>query len=764
MTTVRRAGSGGEDAALAAIVRSSQDAVIAKTARGVVTAWNTGAEVLYGHTASDMIGRNIDLTFTPEAMDLERRRHHLVAQGLPESGFRCVRLRADGRRVEVVMSMLPVRDEHGTVVGLASISRPVNEEERAQERFGALLDAAPDAIVCVDPAGRVTVGNARGEDLFGHRREELLGMPVELLVPALLEERQGRHSDNDPRAVAPPDPGLALTGRRRDGSTFPVEVSLATTGHGADELVIASVRDVTDEHAVQASLRESMVRLQQLAENMTTVFTLRQIDPPRYLYISPGFEVLTGYSAEEVQDEPVVVFERLIHPEDRAAARLRLERPDGKGGAEYRIVRKDGRIRWVRTVVNGVPNPSGSLERVVGMTEDITDRVLADQRLAAAELEARAANDAKNGFLSRVSHELRTPLNAVLGFAQLLEIDLSGTHQEESVGHVLRAGRHLLGLIDDVLDISRIEAGELAVSLEPISVPSMVGEACSVMAPIADAARVTLHLDGATGACWAQADSQRLRQILLNLITNAVKYNRPGGQVRLSWQTRGEEVVVAVSDDGPGIPVELRGRLFTPFDRLGAEATTVQGSGVGLAVSRSLAELMHGTVRFAPRGGNGSVFTVTLPKAWTNALDTAAHATSATDLPSVVTGPEQGSRTVLYVEDNLVNAQLIESVLGLRPGWRLLHTTLGSHGIDLALTHQPDLILLDLQLPDLSGIEVLQALKATTATAQIPVAVLSADANPSSVLALTSAGAIRYLTKPLQLPAVLTLLDEHVHE
>jgi PAS domain S-box-containing protein len=751
-----------EDAALAAIVRSSQDAVIAKTPDGVVTAWNDGATALYGYPPEEMLGRNIDVTFPPEAAEKERARHARVAAGHGESGYRCERLRANGSKVVVVMSMLPVRAEDGRITGLATISRGTSDEERANERFAAVLGAAPDAMICVDSTGRISVVNAQATAVFGYPRDELLGTPIEVLVPEALREVHLAHRDEyllDPQARSMGS-GLSLNGRRRDGSTFPVEVSLSFSGRDEDRLVIAVARDVTVQQATESSLRESEIRLRQLAENVDTVFTLIQHDPRAYLYISPGFENLTGYTVEEAMTNPTLVYDKVIHPDDlpklpQIAVPGAANPPDASD--QVRIVRKNGEIRWVRFTANAVANPNGPPERTVAMTEDITDRVLADQRLAEAEAEARAANEAKNEFLSRMSHELRTPLNAVLGFGQLLELDLDGTEHADSVHHVLRAGRHLLGLINDVLDISRIEAGEMSISLEPVNVSDLVEEVRRLMEPIAAERHVSLQLDPSSVIPPVLADAQRLRQILLNLAGNAVKYNRVGGHVWLGWRSQEGRISIDVGDNGPGIAEHLQHRLFVPFDRLGAEATAVEGTGVGLALTRGLAELMAGEVTYRSQPGTGSVFTVTLPAADPTpepvtrpALRNALHRGS---------NPNHGQATVLYIEDNVVNVQLLESVLALRPEWTMLHAALGRLGLELARAHVPDLVLLDLHLPDSPGLEVLRSLRAEPTTAGIPIVVLSADASPSQVRALTEAGAQTYLTKPLELNQVLDLLD-----
>ena len=750
---------------LAAAVRSSNDAVIAKGLDGTITAWNDAATALYGYSPEEMLGRNIEVMIPPEALLRERERHAEAAAGAPESGYRCVRLRADGSRLRVVMTLSPVRNESGDVVGVASISRALTSAELWEARMAALMEAAPDGMVFVAPDGRIERANAQLSALFGYDREELVGAGIELLVPEELRAGHAAHRADflrDPRP-RPMGTGLALRGRRRDGSTFPIEVSLAAQQSDGDQTLIAVVRDVSAQQAVEEALRESESRLRQLAENVETVFALRQIEPVAYLYLSPGFRTLTGRDPQQVIADPGLAT-RMVHPDDRprVAAELFAHRADdGVRRSEHRIVRPDGTIRWVRTVSSIVPHPDGPPSRVVTATEDITERVQSARALADAEAAARAANAAKNEFLSRMSHELRTPLNAVLGFGQILERRLAGTDNVDAVRHVVRAGRHLLDLINEVLDIARIESGQVSLSPEPVSVAAIADETAVLMQPLAAAADVTLTVAGGPAGCHVLADRQRLRQILLNLLSNAVKYNRRGGTAEVSWTVSAGLTSIQVRDDGPGIPADLQDRIFVPFDRLGAENSGVEGTGVGLTVTRGLVELMHGTLTFSSTPGTPTVFTVTLPASSPLRVPPPKPAEEGAAAPPAGT---TDAATVLYIEDNEPNVRVMESILEMRPGWRLIHAALGSLGLELARAHHPDLLLLDLHLPDGSGAEVLQAIRRDPALRDLPVAVLSADASPHQIKRMRAAGAANYLTKPLDLDEILAMLDARAAE
>jgi PAS domain S-box-containing protein len=741
-------------------VRSSQDAVIAKTADGVVTAWNGGATALYGWSAEQMVGSNIEATFPPESVAEERTRHTQVASGTSESGYRCTRLRADGGRVDVVMSMSPVRDGADRIIGVASVSRRVSAAERDEARYASLLEAAPDATVCAGPDGRIVTVNAQVCALFGYTRDELIGAELEVLLPEGLRERHVGHRmafASDPRTRTMGS-GLSLLARRRDGSTFPVEVSLAPDLSGGDGLVIAAVRDVSEQRSLEEVSRESESRLRQLAESVDIVFLLLQLDPLKYLYMSPNAERILGLV---VADEFATTGgSHVIHPDDREVLRRDFHLPSRAGlaaSAEHRVIGADGVIRWLRTVASPVPNPNGPPQRTVITTMDITGQVAAAEALRTAETAARTANDAKNQFLSRMSHELRTPLNAILGFAQLLQRQRADTDQAEAVGHILKGGRHLLDMINDVLDIARIEAGEMALSLEPVSVADVVDETVQLMAPLATDAHVTLNVAGGPDGTYVRADRQRLRQIMLNLVSNAIKYNHPGGGVWVAWEHLERQATVSVRDDGRGISADLQSRLFTPFDRLGAEGSGVDGTGIGLSLTRSLAEVMGGTVNVESVPGRGSTFKVVLPSGEPIGPDVASDRAARVESPTL---SPPSLATVLYIEDNEPNVQVIEHVVRLRPEWRLIHAALGQLGIELAQAHRPDLVLLDLHLPDLSGRDVLLRLKSQPTTAATPIAILTADANSSLPRQLRDAGADHFLTKPLDIDDVLALLDD----
>jgi signal transduction histidine kinase/ActR/RegA family two-component response regulator len=382
-----------------------------------------------------------------------------------------------------------------------------------------------------------------------------------------------------------------------------------------------------------------------------------------------------------------------------------------------------------------------------------------EAELVAARDAAVRATRAKTAFLSSTSHELRTPLNSILGFAQLLQMSELSGEDRAGVERILGAGHHLLALINELIDIARIESNDLSLSVEPVAVCPVIEECGQLMAPIAAERSVRITQDCAYPALAVYADRQRLSQVLVNLVSNAVKYNRRGGSVTVCCREEGTgQVSVVVSDTGPGILPEDLERIFVPFERLGAERTAVEGTGIGLSLARALTEAMHGQLTAASVPGQGAAFTVRLPRAPDPVHGPAGSLAPAA--PAARPHAEAGAGlSVLYIEDNPANTELISRYLHDRPDTTLLSVTSGRAGLDCAVRDVPDVILLDLHLPDLPGEQVLRELKVEPATAAIPVIVLSADASGNVIHRALDHGVLAYLTKPIQLAELGELLD-----
>lgn len=472
-----------------------------------------------------------------------------------------------------------------------------------------------------------------------------------------------------------------------------------------------------------------------------------------------GAERIKGYTEQEIIGQHFSVFylpqECPQHP-DMA---LREATRNGDYTEEGWRCRKDGTRFWASVVITAQYDGTGALRGFSKITRDITDRRAAEIALRTAREEAERASRAKSEFLSRMSHELRTPLNSILGFAQLLDMDAPKA-QKADVGHILRAGQHLLTLINEVLDIAKIEAGSLALNIVPIPLAGTLQEALTLVSPMAADAGVQLQpLPALAADTGIVADRQRLTQVLLNLLSNAIKYNRRDGQVSIEVDIHGQRISVSVCDTGKGIAADHMGQLFKPFERLGADPN-VEGSGLGLALSKSLLENMDGQLDVQSQPGIGSRFTVQLPFARVAQSQPIATPVIDTELkrPAPVASPFQGK--VLCIEDNLSSLALIETLLQRRPGIRLLSSMQGQLGLDLAAQHAPQLILLDVSLPDINGLKVLQRLRQSPITRDTPVLMITADASDLTRQALQQAGATAVLNKPINVPAFLAHLDQ----
>jgi signal transduction histidine kinase/ActR/RegA family two-component response regulator len=451
-----------------------------------------------------------------------------------------------------------------------------------------------------------------------------------------------------------------------------------------------------------------------------------------------------------------------IHPDDRPAVNAALATTIADCGrleVRYRNRGTDGVERVLEIVAHGVPGPDGHTRSVVGTCRDVTQQVAHEQLLRDKE-SAERANRAKSEFLSRVSHELRTPLNGILGFTQLMTLDRVhplAPDQQRRLDSVHRAGRHLLGLINDVLDLTRIESEDFSLRLEPVDL-SVALEAClALIAPLARDTQVQLP-DPPAAPCWVQADRRGLDQVLMNLLSNAIKYNRVGGRVGVALRAETGRLQLAISDEGAGLTVQQQERLFQHFDRLGAEAGRVEGTGLGLVISLDLARAMGAELTVQSQPGVGSTFTLGLPRAMAPQGDAAAAAPPADALVDAP-GPQ---RQVLYIEDERLNVVLMEEVFRTRPEWVLSIAEDGAEGLLMARELRPHLVLIDMNLPDTTGLALIRTLRSDPATLPLRCIALSADAMSEQIEAALAAGFDEYWTKPIDVPRMLLDLSNRL--
>lgn len=531
-------------------------------------------------------------------------------------------------------------------------------------------------------------------------------------------------------------------------------VGIAATAHSFNRL-----------EAARREAAEERQKLAAIVESSEDAIIGKDLDGTIMSW-NAGAERLYGHSSAEAVGNSI----SLIIPPERAGEAEQILAAVARGEqvvhSDTIRRRQDGTLAEVSVAVSPIRDTTGRIVGAASIAHDITGRRLAEEATRRAREEAEVAreeaehaNAAKSEFLSRMSHELRTPLSAVLGFGELLEMGQLDERQRYAIVQILKGGRHLLDLIDELLDISRIEAGELSISIEPVRVREVIEEAVALAQPLGSKREISVEasLDG-YGDLFVAADLQRLKQVLLNLLSNAIKYNREGGRVTASVRREREHLRIAVTDTGPGIDAAEQELLFQPFERLGAEAGEIQGTGLGLALSKGLVTAMGGVIGVESEPGAGSTFFVELAEAEAGSESTRSASTSLTNGNSA--SPAEHSGQVLYIEDKFANLNLVESALAQhRPGTTVLTAMQGALGLELALEHRPDLVLLDLHLPDMSGERVLKLLRSDERTRLLPVVVLSADATPQTIKRVLTGGADEYLTKPLQVRRFIEVID-----
>jgi PAS domain S-box-containing protein len=627
---------------LSGLLQTSRFGIIAVDAAGIFRVWNPGAERLLGWKKEELIGRPADAAF------------HLHREAQGELQLRLSR--KDGSVIDVEVWTGPWRDpdgkdDHGTVAILAEsrlgqdveqklarvqqelLHMTARETEaragmRTERRFRELLEAAPDAIIEVDREGRMLLLNLATEKLFGYPREELLGQPVEILVPGAVRAGHGQHRANywNHPVTRPMGSGLELNGRRKDGSSVPVEISLSPVKSEDGFRVTAVIRDITLRKRAEEKQREVEQRFRLMIEAVKdyAIFTLDSAG--RVASWNAGAQRIKQYAAEEILGQHFSIF---YPPEDRAtkpAAELEVVRAVGKFEEEGWRVRKDGSRFWANVVITAVHNPAGEIVGFSKITRDLTDRKQAEDQLRVAhenyihevELrnrEAERANQLKSEFLASMSHELRTPLHTIIGFSELLTEELEGPlnpKQQRFMNHIHTDSLHLLSLINDILDISKIESGRIQLRREVFDFIAVLEETLSSVRPQAAAKSIAIETSISIPAAIF-ADRLRVKQVLFNLLSNALKFTPAGGKIRIDGGLRDGFLEISVGDTGIGIPKEQHETVFDKFYQVGATTKGVrEGTGLGLAISKALVEEHGGRIWLESEPGKGSRFTFTI--------------------------------------------------------------------------------------------------------------------------------------------------------
>ena len=705
--------------------------------------------------------------------------------------YRCA-IRQIVRTITKVGYAKTIRDT--AILSLATSTDDVITERQRQEALlktgalqNAIFNSANFSSIATDAKGVIQIFNVGAERMLGYAAADVLNKitPADISDPQEVIARAKALSAELGTPITPGFEALVfkasrgiediyeLTYIRKDGSRFPAVVSVTALrdeqggiiGYlliGTDNTARKQVE--AEQQKLDQRLRDQQFYTRSLIEsNIDAIMTT---NPSGIITdVNQQMESLTGCARDELIGTP---FKNYFTDSERAEEGIKLVLSEKKV-TDYELTARarDGKETVVSYNATTFYDRDGKLQGVFAAARDITeskrlDRVLQDKNteLENAKYVAEKANLAKSDFLSSMSHELRSPLNAILGFAQLMESasPLPTHSQKSSIDQILQAGWYLLELINEILDLALIESGRLSLSLEPMSLSEVLLDCKAMIEPQAQKSGIRMSFPRLDQLYFVYADRTRVKQVLINLLSNAIKYNRVGGTVEVTCSANAaERIRISVKDTGNGLSPEKLAQLFQPFNRLGQEASAEEGTGIGLVVSKRLVELMGGEIGAASTVGVGSMFWFELNLAVSPQLIADMDESTAAAHVQGRHGAEL--RTLLYVEDNQANMNLVEQLMERRPDMRLLSAGDGASGIKLARIHLPDVILMDINLPGISGIQALKILREDPVTAHIPVIAISANAMPHDIKKGLEAGFCRYLTKPIRVNEFMAALD-----
>ena len=794
-----------------AIFNSANFSSIATDAKGVIQIFNVGAERMLGYTAAEVLNK-ITPADISDPQEVIARAKALSAElatpinpGFEALVFKASRgiediyeltyIRKDGSRFPAVVSVTALRDAQDAIIGYLLIgtdNTARKEAEAALLKAGALQSAifnsANFSSIATDAKGVIQIFNVGAERMLGYTAAEVLNK----ITPADISDPQeviARAKALSAELATPINPGFEalvfkasrgiediyeLTYIRKDGSRFPAVVSVTAlrdaTGGIIGYLLIGT--DNTARKQIEAEqqkldqrLRDQQFYTRSLIEsNSDAIMTT---DPLGIITdVNKQMEELIECTRDELIGAP---FKNYFTDPERAAAAIKLVLSEKKvTDYELTACARDGKRTDVSINATTLYDRDRTLKGVFASARDVTERKRNERALQETNVElesaksaAEKANLAKSDFLSSMSHELRSPLNAILGFAQLMDTSapLPTDSQKESIGQILQAGWHLLKLINEILDLAVIESGKASLSPESVSLADVMSECQAMMEPQAQQRGIRMTFPQFEHPIFVSADRTRLKQIVINLLSNAIKYNKEQGTVIVACAiSASDRIRISIADTGAGLSPEKLAQLFQPFNRLGQEAGTVAGTGIGLVVTKRLAELMNGVLGVESTVGVGSVFwcelfSSTAPRLIVDHIETALFEESPVT-------PGAPLRTLLCVEDNPANMMLVEQLIARRPDIQLLTAMTGTRGIEIARAKLPTVILMDINLPGISGLKVLELLRADPATAHIPVVALSANAMPRDIETGLEMGFFRYLTKPIKVKEFMDTLNE----
>jgi PAS domain S-box-containing protein len=779
-----------------AIFHSANFSSIATDEKGVIQIFNVGAERMLGYTAAEVVNKNTpadisdpqEIILRAQALSIELETP--ITPGFDALVFKARRgiediyeltyIRKDGSRFPAVVSVTALRDVQETIIGYLLIGTDNTARKKAEKALlqagalqRAIFNSANFSSIATDAKGVIQIFNVGAERMLGYTAAEVVNKntPADISDPKEIIARAQALSIELDTAITPGFDALVFKARRgiediyeltyirKDGSRFPAVVSVTALrdDHGA---IIGYLLIGTDNTARKQASQYARSLIEASLDPLVTISAAGKITD-----VNEGSIKVTGVPRQKLVGTDFSDY--FTEPE---RAREGYREAFSKGAVtDYPLTirHEDGHLTDVLYNASVYKDVQGNVLGVFAAARDVTERKRLDQVLREKNIElesarsvAEQANHAKSDFLSSMSHELRTPLGAILGFAQLME---SGKPeptpaQKRSIDQILKAGWYLLELINEILDLALIESGKLSLSLEPVSLEEVLHECEIMVEPQAKERNIHVIFSGTESPYFVKADRTRVKQLLLNLLSNAIKYNKEYGTITVSCTLTSPDFIrISVRDTGAGLTPAQLAQLFQPFNRLGQKGDVEEGTGIGLVVCKRLVELMGGVIGVESAVGEGSVFWFELMLS--TEQKASAHKDQYTAIAEADGQAGELKSTLLYVEDNPANLMLVEDLLARRPDIRFLSAKEAITGIEIARTSLPDIILMDINLPGISGIDALKILADIPETAHIPVVALSSNAIPRDIEKGLEAGFFRYLTKPIKVTEFLETLD-----
>ena len=792
-----------------AIFNSANFSSIATDAKGVIQIFNVGAERMLGYTAAEVVNKITPAEISDPQEVIARAKVLSVELSTPitpgfealvfkasrgiEDIYELTYIRKDGSQFPAVVSVTALRDAHDTIIGYLLIGTDNTARKQAEEallKAGALqraiFNSANFSSIATDAKGVIQIFNVGAERMLGYTAAEVVNKitPAEISDPQEVIARAKVLSVELSTPITPGFEALVfkasrgiediyeLTYVRKDGSRFPAVVSVTALRDAHDTIIgylligtdnTARKQIETEQQQLGQRLRDQQFYTRSLFES--NIDALITTDPCGIITdVNKQMEALTDCTRDELIGAP---FKSYFTDSERAQTSITQVLSEKKiTNYELTARARDGRETVVSYNATTFYDRDRRLQGVFAAARDVTERNRLDRVLQEKNVElenarsvAEKANLAKSEFLSSMSHELRSPLNAILGFAQLMDSDSPPPTpvQKGSIAQILQAGWHLLKLINEILDLAVIESGKVSLSPESVSLADIMSECQAMFETQALERGIRMTIPRFDSPIFVRADRVRLKQIVINLLSNAIKYTSERGTVVVDFTTTQGHTRISVEDSGAGLSSENLAQLFQPFKRLGQENGGVAGTGIGLVVSKRLAEQMDAVLGVRSTVGVGSVF-------WCELISATAPVMLSKDDETIASGYPPLSidgqlRTVLYIEDNPANMKLVEHLIARCPDIRLLTADNATRGIELAIANQPQVILMDINLPGISGIDALKTLREDPATAHIPVVAISANAMPRDIANGLRMGFLSYITKPIQVKEFMKALN-----